>query len=88
MNLNWLEALRDRVVVRSQVGKRKLDAVRVRRELDRALMQLGERFLGMVRAGRTDVPQELAALVNEARVLEKKLEVQQEAIAALKSEAE
>jgi hypothetical protein len=84
--LNWLEALRDRIVVRSQVGKGKLDAVRMRRELDRRLMELGGRFLGLVHAGRTGVPQELSGLVEEARELEERLEAQRELIAVLKSQ--
>lgn len=84
---NWLEALRDRVVIRSQVGKRKLDAVFTRRELDRKLADLGERLLALVRDGRVAVPPEMAGLVDEARELEGRLEAQQAEIAALKSEA-
>ncbi len=84
---NWLESLRDRVVIRSQVGKRKLDAVFTRRELDRKLADLGERLLALVREGRLVVPAELAGLVAEAQELEGRLEAQQEDIAALKSEA-
>jgi hypothetical protein len=84
---NWLEALRDRVVVRSQVGKRKLDAAFTRRQLDRKLVVLGERFLRMVREGRLAVPRDVADLVEEARELEERLETQQQDIAALESEA-
>jgi hypothetical protein len=84
---NWLEALRDRVVVRSQVGKRKLDAARTRRQLDRKLAELGERFLAVVRQGRLAVPGELADLFGEARELEERLEAQHADIAALEQEA-
>jgi len=83
---NWLEALRDRVVVRSQVGKRKLDAAFTRRQLDRKLVVLGERFLRLARQGRLSVPQDVADLVSEARELEETLERQQQEIAALESE--
>ncbi|HTP24955.1 MAG TPA: hypothetical protein VMK12_04750 [Anaeromyxobacteraceae bacterium] len=83
---NWLEALRDRLVVRSLVGKRKLDAVLIRREFDAKLLALGERFLKLIREGRTIAPQEIAGLVDEARRLEDQLEAQQAEIAALRSE--
>ncbi len=83
---NWLEALRDRVVVRSQVGKRKLDAAFTRRQLDRKLVVLGERFLRLARQGRLSVPQDVADLVSEARELEETLERHQQEIAALESE--
>jgi len=83
---NWLEALRDRVVVRSQVGKRKLDAAFTRRQLDRKLVVLGERFLRLVRQGRLSAPQDVADLVGEARELEETLERQEQEIAALESE--
>ncbi len=83
---NWLEALRDRVVVRSQVGKRKLDAALTRRQLDRKLVDIGERFLHLVREGRLAVPKDVADLVGEAQELEERLEAEQEDIAALESE--
>ena len=84
---NWLEQLRDRVVIRSQVGKRKLDAVFTRRELDRKLADLGARLLVMIREGRVVIPQEMAGLVVQARELEERLDAQRDEIAALKSEA-
>ncbi len=84
---NWLENLRDRIVVRSQVGKRKLDAVFTRRELDRKLADLGQAFLTLVRQGRVGVPPELSTAVSEARSVEEKLEMQRADIAALESEA-
>ncbi len=84
---SWLEALRDRVVVRSQVGKRKLDAASTRRELDRKLRDLGEQLLRCGREGSITVPTNLAGLVAEVRGLEERLEAQREDIAVLKSEA-
>jgi hypothetical protein len=84
---NWLEMLRDRVVIRSQVGKRKLDAAFARRDLDRKLHEVGVAFLALVREGRAAVPQEIAVLVAEARELEGRLESHHEAIVALEAEA-
>ena len=83
---NWLEALRDRVIVRSQVGKRKLDSALVRRDLDRKLYEVGVAFLALVREGRAAIPQEIAALVNEARELEDRLDAHRADIAALTSQ--
>jgi len=83
---NWLEALRDRVIVRSQVGKRKLDAAFTRRDLDRKLRDLGESLLRAFSEGRLDVPKDSAALMSEARELEGRLRSQREEIAALESE--
>ena len=84
---NWLEHLRDRVVVRSQVGKRKLDAVVTRRELDRKLADLGQLLLNLARERRLVLPAELDAAVATARELEDRLEMQRADIAALESEA-
>jgi hypothetical protein len=84
---NWLENLRDRVVVRSQVGKRRVDSVFTRRELDRKLADVGQALLALVREGRVSIPQELATAVSEARRLEERLEMQRAEIAALESEA-
>jgi hypothetical protein len=83
---NWLEELRDRVVVRSQVGKRKLDAVFTRRELDRKLADVGHRIIALIREGRLVVPEDMTGLVAEALKLEERLEKQRADIAALKSE--
>jgi hypothetical protein len=82
----WLEAFRDRVVRRSQVGKRRLDASFTRRELDRKLLELGERFVALVGQGVGTVPAELASLVQEVRGLQDRLRVQLQDIAALESE--
>ncbi len=84
---NWLNRFRDRVVVRSLIGKRKLDAAFLRRDLDRKLYRLGEQFLSLARDGRVAVPPEVAVLLAEARDLEERLEAQHADIAALESEA-
>jgi hypothetical protein len=84
--LGWLESFRDRVVQRSQVGKRRLDATFTRRELDVKLQELGGRFLALVQQGTAAVPQEMAALVQEVRELEERLRMQLADIAALESE--
>ncbi len=83
---DWLESFRDRVVVRSQVSKRKLDAARLRRELDHKVLDLGYRLLKMVRDGRLTLPSEAAEVLTEVRELEAKLEAEQAEIAALRSE--
>ncbi len=85
---NWLEALRDRIVVRSLLSKRKIDAVFTRRQLDRKLVDVGERLVNLVRQGRLVVPrdEDVAGLVREARELEERLEAQHAEIAALESE--
>jgi len=84
---HWLEDLRDRIIVRSQVAKRKLDAAMARRKLDRKLYEVGEAFLALVREGRMPVPQDVAGLVREARDLEEKLQEHHADIVALQSEA-
>ena len=83
---NWLESFRDRVVHRSQVGKRRLDATFTRRDLDQKLQEMGERFFALVQQGAAAVPQELAALVQEVREMEDRLHHQLHEIAALESE--
>lgn len=83
---NLLENLRDRLVQRSLIGKRKLDRTATRRELDAALRDLGERYRAVVRAGRIDVPAELAGLVQKVKNLEERLEAQRKDIEALESE--
>jgi hypothetical protein len=81
-----LEVIRDRLVQRSLIGKRKLDRTATRRELDEAFREMGERWRALVRAGRTQVPAELAPLVERVRDLETKLEAQEREIAQLESE--
>ena len=81
-----LEGIRDRLVQRSLIGKRKLDRTTTRRELDGALRELGERYRTLVRTGRVEVHGELAALVERVRDLEQRLEAQEREITALENE--
>jgi hypothetical protein len=81
-----LEAIRDRLIQRSLIGKRKLDRSVTRRELDALLRELGERWRALVRAGRVQVPDELAPLVERVRGLELRLEEQDRDIEALQDE--
>jgi hypothetical protein len=83
---NLLELLRDRVVHRSQIGKRKLDRAATRRDLDRALRVLGERYRELSRSGRFEVPVELSREMEEVRRLEARLEAEDAEIAALEGE--
>jgi hypothetical protein len=80
---SWVETLRDRIVLLSQVGKGKLDAAWTRRELDRKLAVLGERVLALVREGRLVPPEEIVALVTEVRDLEDRLAAKHDEITAL-----
>ncbi len=81
-----IEGIRDWLVQRSLIGKRKLDRTATRRELDGVLRDLGQRYRALVRAGRIEVPAELAVLVQRVRGLEERLESQAREIAALESE--
>jgi hypothetical protein len=81
-----LELIRDRLVQRSLIGKRKLDRSVTRRELDVAFREMGERWRGLVRAGRAEVPAELAPFVERVRELELRLEAQDREIEALRNE--
>ena len=81
-----LEAIRDRLVQRSLIGKRKLDRTSTRRELDGVLRELGERYRALVRTGRMEVPGELATLVQQVKDLEQRLETQEKQIEQLKHE--
>ena len=85
-SVKLLETLRDRVVLRSQIGKRKLDRAATRRELDKALHDLGERYRALVRAGRAEVPGELTSQMEQVRELEETLETQDREIAELEHE--
>ncbi len=84
---SWVEALRDRIVVLSQIGKRKLDAASTRRELDRKLVVLGERILSLSREGRIALPNEVVGALSDARELEERLEAEEAEIAALQGGA-
>ncbi len=61
----FLIGVRDRIVQRSQIGKEKLDAAFARRELDRRLQDLGERYYALARQGVAGVPDDLRSLLAE-----------------------
>jgi hypothetical protein len=81
-----LEKLRDRLIQRSLIGKRKLDRTATRRELDGVLRDLGERYRELIRAGRMEVPVELAPIVQAVRNLEERLAAHERDIEALENE--
>ena len=81
-----IERIRDRLVQRSLVGKRKLDRTATRRALDGALRDLGERYRELVRSSRTDVPAELAGAMQHVRWLEERLDAHDKEITALENE--
>ncbi len=81
-----LESVRDRLVQRSLIGKRKLDRTATRRALDDALRVLGERYRALVKTGRVEVPADVAGAVEAVKVLEAKLEAQDREIEALEKE--
>jgi hypothetical protein len=83
---NLLQTLRDALVRRSLIGKRKLDRTQTRRALDGALLELGERYRALVRAGRVEVPAELAGIVETVKGLEERLDAQGKDIEALRTE--
>ena len=83
---NLIERIRDRLVQRSLVGKRKLDRTATRRALDGALRDLGERYRELVRTGRIEVPAELAGAMQQVRWLEDRLDAYQREITALENE--
>jgi hypothetical protein len=82
-----LDVFRDRVVQRSQLGKRRLDAAFTRRQLDDKWTELGERYSEHVRRDLASVPGELAGIIEEIRSLEQKLEKEREDVASLEHEA-
>jgi len=79
--------LRDRVIHRSQLGKRKLDLAFTRRELDDRLRELGERYRRLARDGRVAVPVDLADALAAVRDLEDRLASQRVEVARLEREA-
>ncbi len=83
---NLIETIRDRLVRRSLVGKRKLDRTSTRRALDGALRELGERYRELVRTGRMEVPAELAGPMQQVRSLEDRLDAHEKEITALENE--
>ena len=84
--MKLIEAIRDRLVQRSLIGKRKLDRGATRRQLDALHRDLGERFRELVRTGRMEVPPELAPMLERVREIELRLEEQQRDIEALENE--
>jgi hypothetical protein len=82
-----IERIRDRLVHRSLVGKRKLDRTATRRALDGALRDLGERYRELARTGRMEVPAELAGPMQQVRWLEDRLDAHEKEITALEDEA-
>jgi hypothetical protein len=83
---NLIEKIRDRLVQRSLVGKRKLDRTSTRRALDGALRELGERYRELVRTGRMEVPAELQGPMQHVRFLEDRLDTHEREITALENE--
>ncbi len=81
-----LEILRDRVIHRSQIGRRKLDRAATRRRLDEALRELGRRYRLALDGGMMQVPEELAPALEEVRSLEQRLAEQEKDIADLEKE--
>lgn len=82
-----LVGLRDRVVQRSQLGKRKLELTFTRRQLDDRLRELGERFRRLAREGRVAVPADLEDAVAAVRDLEDELAAKQDEVVRLEREA-
>jgi hypothetical protein len=81
-----LEILRDRVIHRSQIGRRKLDRVATRRRLDEALRELGRRYWLALEGGAVQVPAELGPAVAEVRSLEEQLAEQEKSLADLEGQ--
>lgn len=81
-----LEILRDRVIHRSQIGRRKLDRVATRRRLDEALRELGRRYRLALDGGAVQAPDDLLPAVTEVRELEQQLAQQEKDIAELEKE--
>ncbi|BDG01695.1 hypothetical protein [Anaeromyxobacter oryzae] len=86
MTAKLFEAVRDRVILRSQIMKRKLDRSATRRELDDALRHLGERYRALVKAGRVELPGELERAMQKVASLEERLAEQDGEIAQLERE--
>ncbi len=84
---DFLIGIRDRIVQRSQIGKEKLDAAFARRELDRRLQDLGERYYSLVSQGVAGVPDDLRSLLAEVDTLAKQLQALREQLRRLEEEA-
>lgn len=83
----FLLDLRDRVINVSQLGKRRLDLVFTRRELDDRLRELGERFRRLSREGRVATPRELEGAMAAVRDVEERLASEQFEVSRLEREA-
>ena len=81
-----LEKLRDRVIHRSQIGRRRLDRGATRRRLDEALLELGRRYRLALVTGQAQVPEALRPAVDAVKDLEERLEVLEQDLAALQKE--
>ncbi len=81
-----LEILRDRVIHRSQIGRRKLDRVATHRRLDEALRELGQRYWLALEGGAVQVPVELQPVVAQVRSLEEQLAEQEKSLADLEKQ--
>jgi hypothetical protein len=82
-----LEILRDRVIHRSQIGRRRLDRVATRRRLDEALRELGRRYWLALEGGAVQAPAELGPVVTEVRSLKQQLAEQEKHLADLEKES-
>ena len=81
-----LEMLRDRVIHRSQIGRRRLDRVATRRRLDEALLELGRRYRLQVEAGQVAGAGGAGAGGRCGEGLEQRLAEQEQDLAALEKE--
>ncbi len=84
---DFLVGIRDRIVQRSQIGKEKLDAAFARRELDRRLADLGERYYSLVRQGAAGVPEDLRGLLAEVDSLVQQVQSLREQVRRLEEGA-
>ena len=83
---NFLVALRDRIVQRSRIGKEKIDVAFARRELDQRMLELGERYYALVRAGTVTAPDDLRGMLAELDELSRRLEGLKEQVQRLENE--
>jgi hypothetical protein len=84
---DFFVGIRDRIVKRSQIGKEKLDAAFARRELDRRLQDLGERYYALARQGVAGVPEDLRNLLAEVDAVAGQLQALREQLRRLEEEA-
>jgi polyhydroxyalkanoate synthesis regulator phasin len=84
---DFFVGIRDRIVQRSQIGKEKLDAAFARRELDRRLQDLGEKYYALATQGVAGVPDDLRNLLAEVDALAKQLQALREQLRRLEEGA-